>query len=265
MTFQVLSNLHTDISLVDTIPVALRARMLIIPGDVGSWVTDQERFKVAITRCATAVERVIFVPGNHEYYGGDFDRTEREMREWMGTMPNVHYLNCDTLYLPGLVIIGCTLWQNIKNDSPCIDSVAIRLGGRVWSREENNILHTQQLEWLDRTLREVTAARAWDNRAATIRKRLGVISEALGDYAADCISEAGCPLADASIIVVTHFPPHERFDRAADASDLVQCANFWIFSDRQHVSQFVGSTLCLANPIGMPWEQTDYRDTLHLI
>lgn len=53
----------------------------------------------------------VFVPGNHEYYGGDLLTSEFEMRDTLSNS-GVLYLNNDSVELPGVEIVGSTLWYN---------------------------------------------------------------------------------------------------------------------------------------------------------
>lgn len=56
---------------------------------------------------------VLYVHGNHEGYSENLDRVQIKIAEaCKGT--NVHFLNCDSFYLDGVLFIGATLWTDFK-------------------------------------------------------------------------------------------------------------------------------------------------------
>jgi Icc-related predicted phosphoesterase len=62
------------------------------------------------------IERVpdkpcIYVPGNHEFYGCDIDRTvEKARAAAAGT--SIHVLQNDSICIGGIVFLGATLWTD---------------------------------------------------------------------------------------------------------------------------------------------------------
>jgi predicted phosphodiesterase len=87
------------------------ADILIVPGDIAIG-TD------AIAWCERSPIPVVFVPGNHEYYGREMSSTRDEMRVFARPFPHVHLLD------PGVVefnirerhvrVIGTTLWTDYR-------------------------------------------------------------------------------------------------------------------------------------------------------
>src|SRR5262249_18416815 len=57
---------------------------------------------------------VVYVPGNHEYYDGEFGALEAAMRDAAASIDNVHYLNNATLVDPRghWRVLGTTLWTD---------------------------------------------------------------------------------------------------------------------------------------------------------
>lgn len=55
---------------------------------------------------------VIYVAGNHEFYGDTLEDGEKELREACEPYPNVHYLNCNEFVHDGVRFLGCTLWTD---------------------------------------------------------------------------------------------------------------------------------------------------------
>ena len=58
---------------------------------------------------------VIYVPGNHEYYGRAIPKLTEELREEaQGT--NVHVLDCESVSIGGVRFLGCTFWTDMALD-----------------------------------------------------------------------------------------------------------------------------------------------------
>lgn len=84
--------------------------VLILAGDIdvdgfgASWAVRQsELLKVP----------VIYIAGNHEFYGGKWTETIETIKEiTAGT--NVHFLNRDSVEINGSRFIGCTLWSDLR-------------------------------------------------------------------------------------------------------------------------------------------------------
>jgi len=58
-----------------------------------------------------AGQRVIFVPGNHEYYDHEINDTKEKMREHSKFI-GVDYLDNDTVVINNVRIVGATLWTD---------------------------------------------------------------------------------------------------------------------------------------------------------
>ena len=62
---------------------------------------------------------IIFVPGNHEFYGGVMSSTRMLLRQAsVGT--NFHMLDCGEVIIDGIRFLGCTLWTDftLRVDTP---------------------------------------------------------------------------------------------------------------------------------------------------
>lgn len=94
-------------------PVAENARdILIVAGDLAEgargigWLLHQ-----------TAISDVVFVCGNHEYYGHDIDEIDKMFRNLDNDVPTFHFLQMNTVELFGIKIAGCTLWTDMQGMS----------------------------------------------------------------------------------------------------------------------------------------------------
>jgi hypothetical protein len=68
---------------------------------------------------------VIYVIGNHEFYGGIWDKTEKIIKDEMSRYPNIHVLEQNKLIINDVVFLGATLWTDLNREDP-ITMMAIR-------------------------------------------------------------------------------------------------------------------------------------------
>ena len=129
---QVISDLHLEFSGMDRELdyVAQEERdVLIVAGDLAEgtrgidWLRKQCEFSP-----------VVYVTGNHEYYGYDIREIDDELRKLAEDTPNLHFLQCGTVELCGLKIAGCTLWTGLNNeDGTPLDNYHSRMVERSMS------------------------------------------------------------------------------------------------------------------------------------
>lgn len=105
MKIHLLSDLHLEEASFS--PRAVEADVVVLAGDIAT----QGR-AVAWAR-ASFSQPVLFVPGNHDFYGGDLDATLRDMRA-QAKGSNVHVLDNDEVVLGGVRFLGVTLWTDYR-------------------------------------------------------------------------------------------------------------------------------------------------------
>ena len=109
---------------------------------------------------------VIYVPGNHEFYGADLQGRAAEMRQVAHEL-GIHFLDNDTLVLSGVRFLGSTLWTDFAlngagemldyalDAARCqmYDFEKIGFGDQVMFQPEQSIsLHRAATAWLERSL-----------------------------------------------------------------------------------------------------------------
>lgn len=105
MKIQIYSDLHLGFAPFD--PAPSDADVVILAGDIDiksrgvSWANNA-------FQCP-----VIYVCGNHEYYGGHIDHTLRKMKE--ATSPHVHVLENETLILDQTRFLVTTAWTDFSS------------------------------------------------------------------------------------------------------------------------------------------------------
>lgn len=100
----ILSDLHLSrggLAIPDT-----NADIIILAGDIA-------RPKEALQWMHRFGEPVLYVPGNHEFYGGTIDGTRQDLKEYAsGT--RVHILDNTEIVLHGIRFLGSTLWSDFN-------------------------------------------------------------------------------------------------------------------------------------------------------
>ncbi len=151
MKLHILSDLHTEFA--DFEPPVTGADVIILAGDIGvgiagiEWATRQFPDKT-----------VIYVPGNHEYYGHDIRSTDA-LRA--AAPDNIYVLSDDVLELDGVQFFGSTLWTDFKLYGEgeawfarqrakrlIEDFSSIKSGQRRFTPEDSVVLHETSKAWL---------------------------------------------------------------------------------------------------------------------
>ena len=151
MKLHVLSDLHTEFSEFD--PPDTDADVVVLAGDIG----------VGTGGIDWAVQRytdvpVVYVPGNHEYYGHDIGEKDNLFST---AAENINVLDNAMLDLGGVRILGTTLWTDFKFNgeaeawfsrqtarSLIDDFDSIRNGDRLFTPEDSVHLHRASVHWL---------------------------------------------------------------------------------------------------------------------
>lgn len=61
---------------------------------------------------------VVYIAGNHEFYGCKWIKTLDVLRETMENYTNIHFLENDTLKIDDITFIGSTLWTDMNDGDP---------------------------------------------------------------------------------------------------------------------------------------------------
>ncbi|HET7308199.1 MAG TPA: metallophosphoesterase [Gammaproteobacteria bacterium] len=104
MKIRVLSDLHLGFDGYEPVPVD--ADVVVLAGDIASGVLG--------VKWAAQTFRdtpIIYVPGNHEYYGGEHRERLADLRECAAER-DVHLLDNDAIVIDGVRFLGTTLWTD---------------------------------------------------------------------------------------------------------------------------------------------------------
>ncbi|MBP0594502.1 metallophosphoesterase family protein [Paraburkholderia sp. LEh10] len=215
MKIRVLSDLHLECDAPELIPHA-HADLVVLAGDIHN---HAEGLRWAAETFDGAVP-VIYVPGNHEYYDGEFGALEAAMRDAAASVDNVHFLNNATLADPqgGWRVLGTTLWTDFELYGADDDSRAASIAAaeRVMLDYRGLIQVTWTAGNDERDQDGVSALP--DN---TPRNLTPADTIALHQHARAWLeAELKQPFAGKTI-VVTHHAPHRRSLAERYAEDLV--------------------------------------------
>ena len=169
LVVQIVSDLHAEFihprdyvkSRLYSSIVSCPADILIVPGDLGNYKTIRDNLKDLIDSIKESEypdKPVIYVPGNHEYYGGNKDMLDPKLMEL--DIPNLHILMERAVSVKGITFLGSTGWWdesgykitpdclNGMNDFYRIGDIRRNENGITWGRKAYAFFknHLEQLK-----------------------------------------------------------------------------------------------------------------------
>jgi predicted phosphodiesterase len=271
MRIQLFSDLHLERYPVFQPALAPDADVIVLAGDIGSYQNGSrlggsdfglERFSPAL---GATKARVLYVPGNHEYDGLEFDEAHARLRETCARL-GITWLERETVVIDHVRFIGTTLWSDFD---------ALAAGHEL----------TKQLQLREKALR---AANFYLNKNTTLRCGEPVLADGWRAMALDCQAwlraALGTPF-DGLTVAVTHFAPSlesadPRYGVTAGTAgfcnsleDLFPLADVWMHGHLHCLNDYVAagvengrawSCRVVANPLGYlsKGEQEGFRPEL---
>ena len=104
MKLHILSDLHVEFA--PFAPPATAADVVILAGDIHQRIDG-----LAWARAAFAQQELIYVAGNHEFYGAHWDGYLAELRAAAARL-GIHVLEDDELLIGGVRFLGTSLWTD---------------------------------------------------------------------------------------------------------------------------------------------------------
>lgn len=246
MRIHLLSDIHLDIEIPGYAfePSVLDADVTILAGDIHTGARGLEWARRVFPG------PVLYVPGNHEFYGGHIDSTLSTMRA--ASCERVRFLEGDEVVLGGVRFLGATAWTDFTSTGDRIAARAkaleqmndfgrIRAGALVYPRW----LHVDDVEAINQH------TKAW------LRARLAE------------------PFAGPTCVITHHAPlpppPKSRLRREGSAhhwlaayvndwEDLMGPAvALWVHGHtHEAMDRVCKGTRVVCNPVGYPFERTGY-------
>lgn len=115
MKIRLLSDLHTEFKPDPAFQDYLEYKgedVLVLAGDIASGSTNV--MDVIKQFLKAGFPEIIFVPGNHEYYGTEIRDFDAKMNMKCSRFPNVHFLNPGWVKIKDTIFIAGTLWTNFR-------------------------------------------------------------------------------------------------------------------------------------------------------
>ena len=106
MKIQIVSDFHTEFSFLKI--KRTDCDVLVMAGDMV--VPSQVEKLVSLVKGITCP--IIYVAGNHEYYGGVIEEVQQRIREVTCELKNFHFLENESIDINGVRFLGTTLWSN---------------------------------------------------------------------------------------------------------------------------------------------------------
>jgi Icc-related predicted phosphoesterase len=141
---------------------------VIIAGDVCEGLARGVNW---IAELGLNAKPVIYVPGNHEYYGFDFDSERAAGKAAASKLPNVHVLDRDAIEIDGVLFLGATLWTDYglfgenavaaaqsKAERTISDHRMILHDGHRWTATDALDEHLAGRRWLEAQLESHAAS-----------------------------------------------------------------------------------------------------------
>lgn len=223
---------------------------LILAGDIGS-MHKPNNIVSFVDIVAKRFGRVLYIPGNHEFYGGDLISTPKNIQDLLAHHENVMFTACGSVRrnvsdkndARVRDFHMATLWTDMDKEDPHMmgrakqgmnDYRHIRCGERLAHPKDTVSLHRQMLEMLD-------------------------------------------GIQEGDVVITHHLPTLESIDNGYRTSDMngayaSDLKGFIIkkkpalwFNGHSHTAydQMVGETRLIRNPLGYPHETNyDYKPEL---
>jgi len=202
---QLLSDLHLEAH-PDFVPTpAPQADLLVLAGDIGSYQSGSQLADADFGLGRFAPSRgwptpVLFVPGNHEYDGQDFDLAHERLQAACLRL-GIRMLERETVTAaellgpgaPALRFVGTTLWSDFDALNPTAQSATGALGQVLQAREK-----------------AFRAANFYLRKTGGTRFGQPMLAEQLREQALTCqawLHDALLQPFDGDTVVITHFAP----------------------------------------------------------
>jgi predicted phosphodiesterase len=282
VNIQLLSDLHLESHPHFSAQPLAGADVLVLAGDIGSYQLNSDLTRLAVPDFGLArfsprpvheggaawPTPVIFVPGNHEYDGLEFDEAHQRLRQACERWGLI-WLEQESVVLQGVRFVGCTLWSDF-------DALSSAAGTPANAAAAPGAL-AEQLKARDKAFR---AANFYLRKNHSLQGGAPMLAEQVREQALKSqrwLRQALATGFDGPTVAVTHFAPSllsadprygltpgtAGFCNALD--DLLPAAQLWLHG-HLHCPQDYVSRGCrvVANPLGYArkGEQKNYRPEL---
>ena len=208
------------------LPAADKYDIVILAGDIHT----QGR-AIAWAAKTFPDKEIIYVVGNHEFYGAHINKMMMQLHEEAKAFPNIYLLDNNSAVIGGVRFIGCTLWTDFKLHGDSMESIgrcmhdaadcmldfrAITFGSTGWMRPGDSVkLHLVSLQYLRDEL-----AKPFDGKTVVVTHHLPSMRSVATRFEKDILSAAFASNLDDLIAQVDglwiHGHTHDSFDYNVD-------------------------------------------------
>lgn len=149
-----MSDLHLEWRGYEDFKIPRKAPNLLLVGDIGR-LNDYTPFLSFLRRQCETFDRVMLVPGNHEFYGSSREEglsVGLEFERELGSRFTLMDKRRVVLDYGKTVVLGCTLHSHIPEDYTRLTKDFQRI--RDWTVKHHNDEHATDLNWLKDSLAE---------------------------------------------------------------------------------------------------------------
>lgn len=222
--------------------------VLVLAGDINTGFNGMPSF-------AGLDVPVIYVAGNHEYYGHHINRMSIDL-ERCGRYFGIHYLDSSSVVIDGVRFLGTTLWTDFalfagqERDSmnsarsSIYDFATIRTPSGFLTPEQTVVMHRVARDWLGEQL-----SKPFDGATVVVTHHAPSVLSNAPRFAQSPLTPAFC----------------------SELGELAGKANVWIHGHCHNSSDYLwGGTRVVANPRGyllsssrpLRWENPDFNPGL---
>lgn len=116
MKIRLLSDIHTEFRVpykTELFSKYCGEDVLVLAGDIA--VGSKAVLEVIEHFYKLGFPNIVYVTGNHEYYGNDFDQVNLEIQAGVNKLPGVYFLNNSSVIINEVLFVGGTLWTNFRD------------------------------------------------------------------------------------------------------------------------------------------------------
>lgn len=235
-------------------------------------------FHAFFQECCARFPHVVYIMGNHEHYHGDFSTSARDIRDRLGYLANLHFLEKESVMINDILFIGGTLWtdmnkedpvtlshiRDMMNDYKIIQDSSETVNYRTYISKDKPVGVTDH-QWLNETPLDDRVTAVFKQRPARFSPQKSVEEhKAMLTFIKDEIAKIG---SETKVVVVGHHSPSKmstkpRYEKnvlvnGAYSSDLSEFIldhpqiKLWTHGHTHNEFDYmIGSTRIVCNPRG---------------
>jgi predicted phosphodiesterase len=235
MKVQILSDLHLEFANISLPKVA--ADVVVLAGDI-----DVEGNGLEWALATFPDVFVLYVFGNHEYYGSSYPKHLNDLKE-KAENTNVKILENDTVTIGDITFLGCSLWTDFnlyrnpkvaereaEKHMPDFQTIRLFPQNTILRANDTTKIHEQSLQWLTKELGQHTMKKVVITHHAPSEKSVS-------------------PKFIGSLLNPAFASNLEPLVKASDAE-------LWVHGHMHTATDYhLGKTMVLCNPRGYPNER----------